>query len=61
MMRITDVVWTPEVNMLEIWCDVCETHGIYRSDRWKVRCRECGAIEHLNIIRERYVKQDFDL
>lgn len=59
-MRITDALWTPEVNYLEVQCDRCEAFVVHRADRWMVCCAECGARESLLTIRERYVNDARD-
>jgi hypothetical protein len=56
--RITDVEWTPRVNLLTVRCE-CGAQWKHRADRWKVRCpnRVCSRTENLAALRDRWVEE----
>lgn len=50
-MKIVDVRWTPQMNILTIEC-LCGKEFEHRADRWNARCA-CGRSENLGKVRER--------
>ena len=56
--RIVGARWTCRINMLKIECGYCGGEFEHRSDRWRVRCPDCGEVGGLKQIRDDWVKKD---
>jgi hypothetical protein len=54
--RITDVRWTPKVNMLIVTCGRCDAVFEHRADRWVSTCPSCNKQVHINKLRERWCR-----
>lgn len=58
-MKIIDAAWTPGVNILIVEC-VCGESFEHPTNRWAVRCPECGKTDNLKNLRERYAQEGKD-
>lgn len=53
------VRWTPGVNLIEMECSECAEKFDHRADRFVVTCPKCGETDHLSLMRQRILKNDF--
>ena len=56
--KIIDARWTPKVNMLVIRCGKCTSIFEHRTDRWTVRCPDCGRQSGLGKLREELLDEN---